>query len=253
MNKTTLKKALLFTLCILPVAVVGGYFAARYSLQLMDESILAEGIRQVGSREALVALTMVSNAVYAVVCAFFGYLLAAHLGLMRPFRLEKATALRVALISAVCAAVFSLDQWTFGRWAPQLVDYYRDMKGFDLDTWAASILYGGVIEEVMLRLFVMSLLALLGWKLFFRKEPRVPARALIAANILCALLFAAGHLPSTAQFFGGLTPLLILRCFLFNGAAGLLFGRFYRKYGIQYAMLAHMLFHVVTRTIWAFI
>ena len=29
--------------------------------------------------------------------------------------------------------------------------------------------------------------------------------------------------------------------FLFNGAAGLLFGRFYRKYGIQYAMLAHML------------
>ena len=38
----------------------------------------------------------------------------------------------MALISAVCAAVFSLDKWTFGRWVPQLVDYYRDMKGFDL-------------------------------------------------------------------------------------------------------------------------
>ena len=50
--------------------------------------------------------------------------------------------------------------------------------------------------------------------------------------------------------FGELTPMLLLRCFLLNGAAGLLFGRFYRKYGIQYAILAHMLFHLVSRTIW---
>ena len=69
-------------------------------------------------------------------------------------------------------------------------------------------------------------------------------------SVLSALLFAAGHLPVTAQTFGGLTPLLIFRCFLMNGAAGLLFGRFYRKYGIQYAILAHMLFHLVSRTIW---
>ena len=65
-----------------------------------------------------------------------------------------------------------------------------------------------------------------------------------------ALAFAALHLPSTAQLFGTLTPLLVFRCFLLNGAAGLLFGRFYRKYGIQYAILAHMLFHLVSRTIW---
>ena len=101
-----------------------------------------------------------------------------------------------------------------------------------------------------MRLFVMSLLAFLGWKLFFRQREAVPVGVLIGANFISALAFAAGHLPSTAASFGTLTPLLLVRCFLMNGAAGLLFGRFYRKYGIQYAMLGHALFHVVSRTIW---
>ena len=119
-----------------------------------------------------------------------------------------------------------------------------------MTTCIASILYGGVTEEIMIRLFLMSGLALLGWKLFFRSEEQVPIKVLVIANILSALVFAAGHLPVTAQTFGTLTPLLLLRCFLLNGTAGLLFGRFYRKYGIQYAILAHMLFHLVSRTIW---
>ena len=68
--------------------------------------------------------------------------------------------------------------------------------------------------------------------------------------MIAALLFAAGHLPATALTFGALTPLLVFRCFLMNGAFGLVFGRLYRKYGIQYAVLSHILFHVVARTIW---
>ena len=96
----------------------------------------------------------------------------------------------------------------------------------------------------------MSLIAWLVWKLFFRKAEAAPAAAIILANVLAALLFAAGHLPSTVAFFGGLTPLLILRCFLFNGGFGLFFGAVYRRYGIQYAMLSHALLHVVSKTIW---
>ena len=102
----------------------------------------------------------------------------------------------------------------------------------------------------MMRLFFMSLLAFLGWKLFFRRSETVPTSILIAANFISALLFAAGHLPATAAMFGALTPLPLLRCFLLNGAAGLVFGWFYRKFGIQYAMLSHALFHIVSRSIW---
>ena len=163
---------------------------------------------------------------------------------------QKATLIRVLLISAFGGAILSLDAWTFANWIPQLKDSYTAAGSFDVTTWIASILYGGVTEEIMIRLFLMSRLALLGWKLFFRSEEQVPIKVLVIANILSALVFAAGHLPVTAQTFGTLTPLLLFRCFLLNGTAGLLFGRFYRKYGIQYAILAHMLFHLVSRTIW---
>jgi membrane protease YdiL (CAAX protease family) len=49
-----------------------------------------------------------------------------------------------------------------------------------------------------------------------------------AANIISALLFAAGHLPGTAAMTT-LTPLLLFRCFLFNGGLGLGFGYLYRS------------------------
>ena len=41
----------------------------------------------------------------------------------------------------------------------------------------------------------------------------------------------------------------LVRCFLLNSAAGIVSGYFYRKYGIQYAMLSHALLHIISRTI----
>ena len=245
-----LRKPLIFTLCLLPIALVGGYFTAKMSLAGMDGALQEEAVRQLGSVYAVLAVTALQTVLYALVCGFFGYILAEKIGLMRPFRFQKDVTLRVLLISLLCGALFSLDAWTFGKWIPELGASYAEAGRFDLTVWIASVLYGGVIEEVMMRLFGMSLLALIGWKLFFRQESAVPEKVLIGANILAALLFAAGHLPATVLSFGGLTPLIVFRCFLLNGAVGLLFGRFYRKYGIQYAMLAHILFHLVSRTIW---
>ena len=244
------KKALQFALCLLPIGLIGGWFAVEMTLTSVPPDLLETAVQQVGSLTAVKAFMAVSSAVYTVLCGFFGYILAEKIGLMRPFRFQKSPLIRVLLISVLGGAILSLDAWTFANWIPRLKDSYASAGSFDAVTWIASILYGGVTEEIMIRLFLMSGLALLGWKLFFRSEEQVPVKVLVVANILSALVFAAGHLPVTAQTFGTLTPLILLRCFLLNGAAGLLFGRFYRKYGIQYAILAHMLFHLVSRTIW---
>ena len=114
----------------------------------------------------------------------------------------------------------------------------------------ASVLYGGVIEEVMLRLFFLSLAAWVLWKVFFRKREKLTDGIFWAANILAAILFAAGHLPATAATFGELTPLLLIRCFLLNGGFAIGFGWLYKKYGIGYAMLSHALVHIVSKLIW---
>ena len=109
-----------------------------------------------------------------------------------------------------------------------------------------SVIYGGVIEEVMLRLFMMSLIAFLLHKVFWRKQEQTPVAALVLANVVAAILFAAGHLPTTAMLMG-LTPMIIFRCFLLNGGIGVILGWLYRKYGLRYAMIAHGGCHVVSK------
>lgn len=246
--KKTLKKALLFTLALLPVAIVGGYFSARYQMAVLDSSMLAEALEQVGGENMLVLLTAVQTVMYAAVCGFLGYILAENTGLMKPLRIEKKPLVTTLLLSLGGGVLFSLDYWTFGALMPEL------RQGMDvnlsLDCWLASVLYGGVIEEVMLRLFVMSLLSFIIWKIFARKSEKAPTGAIIAANIIAAVLFAAGHLPATAAMFGALTPLLLVRCFLLNGCFGALFGELYRRHGIQYAMLSHALLHIISKTVW---
>ena len=113
----------------------------------------------------------------------------------------------------------------------------------------ASVLYGGVIEEVMLRLFWMSLSVFVLHKLFNGKNSAPTQAILVISNIVCALLFAAAHLPATFLLIGN-DPLVIVRCFALNGGLGLLFGWLYRKYGLRYAMIAHAGCHVVSKLIW---
>ena len=113
----------------------------------------------------------------------------------------------------------------------------------------ASVTYGAVIEEVMLRLFAMSLAALLINRLILKRKDEPTDKVFIAANIVSALLFALGHLPTTFILLGN-SPLLIIRCLILNGGFGLLFGYLYRKYGLRYAMIAHGGVHIVAKLIW---
>lgn len=241
------RRPLMFALGLLPVALVAAYFTALYQLEILDADTLAQLMEQMGSESAFIAVYMVQIAVYALVMGFVGHILATKLGLMRPARLEWSALKWTLPLAAAAGVLLSLDWWTFGAWIPGL----REATDLTLSVPVviASVLYGGVVEEVMLRLFMLSLLAWLGWKVFFRKAEKAPAGVIIAANVISALLFAAGHLPATAMLFE-ITPLVLLRCFLFNGGLGLFFGWLYRRFGIQYAMIGHALAHIVSKLIW---
>ena len=102
----------------------------------------------------------------------------------------------------------------------------------------------------MMRLFLMSLLSFIMYKIFYKKEKKVPTKVFVIANIISAILFALGHIPTTISTFGGLTTLLFVRCMVMNGTFGLAFGWLYRKYGIQYSMLAHFGCHLISKLIW---
>ena len=88
MNKY--KKPLLFTLALLPLAVAGSYFAARMSVASMAPSVLEPILEQIGSEQTLVLLSAVQPVFLALLSGFLGYLLSERIGLLRPFRFEKA-------------------------------------------------------------------------------------------------------------------------------------------------------------------
>jgi membrane protease YdiL (CAAX protease family) len=110
--------------------------------------------------------------------------------------------------------------------------------------------YGGVTEEILLRLFVLSLLAWLGRFLNRARDGRPGIAVLWVANILAAVLFGLGHLPATAAAGLPLDTLVITRAIVLNGVAGLLFGWFYWTFGLEAAMLSHfsadIVLHVIT-------
>jgi len=243
------RKPLLFVLALLPIAIVGGYFSGVYGWTEMTEDLKQQVVAQIGDHLSLFYLsTILQTVVYTVLCGFFGYLLSEKIGLMKPFHIQKKPALAAIGAALGTGLLLCTDFFYFQHHIPQVAALYQGKPSFAY--WMASVLYGGVIEEVLLRLFVMSLIAFGFWKIFFRREVKPPVGVIIAANIVAALLFAASHLPSTIQMFGEITPMILLRCFLLNGAAGVAFGFLYRKYGIQYAMLAHAGAHIVWKIIW---
>lgn len=98
--------------------------------------------------------------------------------------------------------------------------------------------YGGVVEEILMRLFLMSALVwLIG--LFWKTPAGAPAAgAFWVANLLAALLFGAGHLPATAQTTK-LTPMVVTRALLLNGIPGVFCGYLFMRFGLEAAMLLH--------------
>ena len=243
----------LFALCLLPFAALGGWCTGSYALDTFPEELRQTVLSQAGGAMPLYLIAAVESAVLAFICGLTGYIFSRAVGLMRPLDLEKEKLLPTLGVTLGAGVFFSLDYWTFGRWLPQVAQSYDSgLLIHRLDNWLSSIFYGGIIEEILLRLFLMSLVAFLIWKLFFRKYSKneIPQGVFVAANILCALLFAAGHLPVTISMYGALTPLVLLRCFLLNGGLGLAFGWLYRKYGIQYAMIGHAGAHIISKIIW---
>jgi hypothetical protein len=106
-----------------------------------------------------------------------------------------------------------------------------------------GLLYGGIVEELLLRWGVMALLVWLGWRIAQRGQG-APRPALVwAAIVLAAVLFGIGHLPALAGMVT-LTPLIIFRTVLLNALGGLLFGWLFWRRNLETAMVAHAAGHV---------
>jgi membrane protease YdiL (CAAX protease family) len=155
---------------------------------------------------------------------------------------RRPAAISVALGVLSAGAIFGLDAAVFSALVPPVPAGVST----GLAWWKGLLasFYGGIGEELLLRLGVMTLLTWLVWRVVHRRAVPVPAFAFWFGIVGAALLFGAGHLPATAALWP-LTGPVIARALVLNGIGGIAFGWLYWKHGLEHAMLAHFTADVV--------
>jgi len=211
----------------------------------------------------LIAIQIGETAILLAVAVALGYGLATRIGIGLPF-IEKwlqgtpiwnrlpRTVLFAAVLGLIGGAlIVVLDAVFFAPQMAALLGANANPPTVNPPAWQGFLasFYGGITEEVLLRLFVLTLLAWLGHFVSRDAEGRPTVGILWIANIITAVLFGLGHLPATAAIGIPLTPMIITRAILLNGLVGVIAGWLYWTRGLESAMISHfaadMILHVL--------
>ncbi len=101
-----------------------------------------------------------------------------------------------------------------------------------------AAIYGGTTEEILMRLFLMSLFVWISTKIIKTKQNQPTQIGIIVSIVLASIIFGLGHLPITASLTA-ITPIIVTRAVILNGIGGVAFGWLFWKKGLESAMIAH--------------
>ena len=153
-------------------------------------------------------------------------------------------ALRPQLVPGIVGALLGgIVLLAFRQRAPSAVTN-AVANGFD-PSLLIRVLYGGITEELLLRWGVMTLLLSLFAPGARRRGTRPGAISAAAAIAGSALLFGLGHLPTIVAYGGALTAEVVLWTLVGNALFGVVAGVLFRRRGLEAAMIAHGLAHVI--------
>lgn len=238
------------------------------SFLLVDLSALLSALRLPAGTEipqitpALKLLSLIQPIVLMSVAVLVGVVLAPKVGLSSPAAEAVAgnghpvgRALRPQIIPALIGGLAGggaiILIWFLLKplLPPQFVAQNAELnKLLPLPT---RLLYGGITEELLLRWGLMTLLVWAAWRLFQRGQGKPRAVYVVVAIVVSAIIFGVGHLPLAFLLVPDANVALILYVISANFIFGAIAGYLFWKRGLESAMIAHMMAHVVMLTaIW---
>lgn len=176
--------------------------------------------------------------IYGLV-SFLGIKFSSTIGIRLPFFSQEkcdseywVRTIWYSIVSGVCVGmtILSLDLLL-----PRIGPAVNETTVFEIFHIFMASFYGGINEEVFMRLFFLSFFVWLLIKIFGSKQRDTLLSVAIFAS---ALLFGVFHLPAAAK----LVPLsfaVIIRVVLLNSIAGIMFGLLFTRCGLEAAMIAH--------------
>jgi membrane protease YdiL (CAAX protease family) len=230
--------------------LVGTILALPYVFTLEQKVIAASPM----PASLLALISVVQSSLLLAAAVYFGLRLARSIGLPvltligsgTPTREDvmRMLKLSVPLGIATGAAIKFIDLF-FAPFIRQIEDTVAHIS-----FWKALLVapYGGIVEELLMRLFLLTLFAWLLSKITRTTDPTRSSPIMWSAIIIAAILFGLGHLPATAAMTA-LTPLVLARAIILNGIGGLVFGWLYWRRGLEHAMAAHFTADIVLHAI----
>jgi hypothetical protein len=244
--KNLINWKLFFVLLI--ACVIASMLVIPYSLEITASEVKLSAI--------IMVLTGVQNLVMFSVVIFLGLLLSKPIGMGLPVAqgvLEgknKTKELKSIILPSVCLGILTgiliiLGSIPFNKLIPEL-----QLAEVSAPAWKAFLasFYGGIAEEVLLRLFLVSLFVWITFKIKKTKDGRPTNFGIYLSITLAAVVFGLGHLPATSQITA-LTGIVVIRASVLNGIGGIIFGRLYWKKGLESAMIAHFSADIVLHII----
>lgn len=225
--------------------------AAVSSLLAAARQRLPEG-KELPRREVMLVTSLVPPFLFMAIAAAAGTALAPRVGLGAPFfqaltagdpvwpalrpQLLPAVGLGVAGTLVLLAAYYGFFWRRLDPESAHTVDELRNKLGI----WC-RVLYGGVAEEVLMRWGLMTVLVWLGALLVGEPSAGVMWAVILGSGVL----FGLGHAPGVLAAGAKPTLLLFVAIIFLNLGAGTLFAWLYWRYGLEAAMMAHALFHLL--------
>jgi len=240
---------LALTLACMPGAAIALPGTVKTIVQIAERQTSADA--NLPSTGVLVAISFVQTMLLFAVAAAVGTALAPLVGLHAPVFEALVSgealwpALRTQLPASLSlgiggAAVFlALYYWVFRPRLDETTVRAMETLRNRLGMWG-RLFYGGIAEEVLTRWGLMTLLAWLG--ALIAGSPN--AAVMWTAIVISGVLFGLGHAPSYLAAGCQRSPLFFVTMISLNLWASLLFGWLFWQYGLEAAMVGHMLFHL---------
>lgn len=236
--KTIINWRIFFILLILSLLSVFAVFP--YVLTLQGEILKQTGI----SIARIILFQFFQSIILFSITIFLGLYLTKktnfHLPLLEAFTAHKdykkvlkdITFLSVLLGIITAVTIYAVD-YIFTFWGASVSTSENPAP-----VWQRLLasFYGGITEEILMRLFMMSLFIWIGMKVTKKSKPA--QTGIIISILLAAVIFGLGHLPITASLTK-ITPLIITRAIFLNGIGGIIFGWLFWKKGLEAAIIAH--------------
>ena len=252
-----LKTRLFALLWIAGMAGVLSFFLVDLSALLANLPV-AKGTSVPFSPLLLKLLSTIQSSILLSVAVFVGVALASRVGLYSPAaeaaagRGNISSALKPQIAPGLTGGLVGggaiLSTWLL--WKPFLpVEFVTRAEGLNKSLpFLTRLLYGGITEELLLRWGVMTLLVWLAWRLLQKGQGEPRVIFFVIAIMISSVVFGLGHLPLASALGVDFTVAIVSYVVVANSVFGLIAGYLYWKKGLEAAMIAHMLTHVIIIT-----